>query len=246
MKNLKKIFITSSGRSGSKAIAQALNKINHVDSYHGPNVFEMENCLKYQKKMSSAQVKLMLGEKRDPLLAHSYNRNNHYVESSWFLSAILEEIIEKYPDALVVHLVRDGRDFVRSGMNRFWFKPGALSRYNAWTRDRWSPPSECRSRLEKISWLWAEQQRIQRLSMEKIPKKNNGGVIRLEDLISTPHINKFADQIGLPYTDDIILEKTNKSKNPYVIPHWKSWNDEYIDQTKRWLGDELREYDYEW
>jgi hypothetical protein len=242
----KKIFISSSGRSGSNALALAFKKLDGVDSYHGPNVFERENCLKYHGKLSERDISTMLSQKRDGLLLESRNNNHHYIESSWFLSAMLEDIVKKYPDALIVHLVRDGRDFVRSGMNRFWFKPGALSRYNSWTRDRWNPPGDCITRFEKISWLWAEQQRTQRLSMEKIPKKNNGGTIRLEDLIAQKNINWFADRIGLPHSGDIILEKTNKSKNAHVISPWQEWDTEHISQARRWMDAELREYNYEW
>ena len=246
------IFISSSGRSGSTSIVEALSKIENVSAHHGPKNkhFERINCLRYLNRRggsgaSSDQVISKLKKYRDPLIKQVESEGKVYIESSWFISAMLPELVQLYPNAKIVHLVRDGRDFVRSGMNRFWFsgKQSDLKRVGIWTRDKWSPPALCETRFQKICWLWAEQQRVMQAGLKEIPLKNNFGVVRFEDLVSSG-LGEFINKLGIKGGTGITMQTLNRTKKNFIIPHWRDWTAEMKEDARRHMGAELNLFRY--
>tara|TARA_R110002020_G_scaffold50716_9_gene143358 strand:+ start:83498 stop:84268 length:771 start_codon:yes stop_codon:yes gene_type:complete len=256
MQKNRPIFISSSGRSGSTSLVGALSKVKNIDAYHGPGYKELEkvNCLSYLRSrgmsnISEKEIIRMIKRNRDSMIQKSNLSGCTYVESSWFISALLPEIIKAYPDAIVIHLVRDGRDFVRSGMNRFWFSgnPKNLKRINAWTRDRWTPVSGCKTRFQKICWLWAEQQRVMKNGLGKIPNKNNFGTVKFEDLIAGD-IRWFLKKVRINASNNIkvSMEKLNKTSGKFVIDKWGNWSAGEKNDAKVWMGKELKYFGYKW
>ena len=254
MKKNSPIFISSSGRSGSTSIVEALSKIENVSAHHGPKNkhFERINCLRYLEKrgepgVDSDQVIAKLKKYRDPLIRQVASEGQVYIESSWFISAILPELVQLYPDAKIIHLVRDGRDFVRSGMNRFWFsgKKSDLKRVGIWTRDKWGPPASCKTRFQKICWLWAEQQRVMQAGLKRIPSKNNFGVVRFEDLIVNG-LDEFINKLDINGKTGVTMQALNKTKKNFLIPHWREWDPKMAAEAKRHMGAELELFRYRW
>jgi hypothetical protein len=229
----------------SKAIAQ----VPGIKSVHGPRPqLDKENCLKYHGQLENPVEAV---RKRRAKIVNSAATNNlHYVENSWFMSALAEEFVELFPECKIVHLIRDGRDFVRSGINRPWFneKHALWKRWQSaigrWNRDKWNPPPECKTVFEKICWLWAEQQRTIEAGMQKIPEKNRGGIVKFEDLIGSK-INWFLETINLKADKDILMKKANASSK-HKISKWTEWDSDFVDGAKKWMGDTLLQYDYQW
>jgi len=229
----------------SKAIAQ----VPGVKSVHGPRPqLDKENCLKYHGQLENSTA--IIKAKRGKIIDSAINNGLHYVENSWFMSALAEEFVELYPECKIVHLIRDGRDFVRSGVNRPWFNENHplwkrwQSAIGRWNRDKWNPPSDCKTAFEKICWLWAEQQRIIELGLSNIPEKNRSGRVYFEDLISGK-INWFLERIGLEANNEIVMKKVNSSRK-HKMQKWPEWDSELIESAKRWMGKTLTKYNYEW
>ena len=184
MNRPKIIFMNSSGRSGTKSFHQAFDSLPNVISYHGarPKV-EKENNLRYKLYKVAEQIDT-LRERRLPLIHDAIVEKKHFVECTWFMTAFTRDLAKLFPSCTIIHLIRDGRDFVRSGWVRPWFVEGNfsyMSSIHSWSRDRFDPPSECQDRFSKICWLWAEQQRIMNYGMKRLKEWNNGGLVRVED-----------------------------------------------------------------
>jgi len=214
------IFISSSGRSGSLAISNTLDTIKGVKAFHSFYGLENYNCTAYLKDIERVKIE------RKKLIEFVHNEGYHFVESTVCIRYHFEDIIKAYPECLIVHLVRDGRDFVRSGFNRDWFR-------------------KKKERFDKICKHWAEGQRQMIEGMKKIPKKNRGGVVKLEDLIKGD-INWFLESIGLESTYKIKMIVSNATKGIFKLPKWDKWSQKLVNEAKIYMGKELEYFGYKW
>lgn len=251
------VFIVNSGRSGSMSLANALGKgIVNCHVYHGPNGpkyrMEKENCLHYHFPFHSHEIQKIISSYRLELVTEATSVDKHYIEVCWYTTAVVKELTEVFPKSKVFHLVRDGRDFVRSGLSRPWFTndPDFQKGPAVYSRDKWNPPKECETRFEKICWLWAEQQRVIKKGLDSASQECNGGVIRFEDLLKEGavvdfiknRLNMTCRESELDFLDLKIMNNTNS----YYIPHWTEWDDILKEKAERWMGDELQLYGYTW
>ena len=113
------IFIVSSGRTGTKAIAQHLSRCYpNVWAAHEPSPswrLRMATTRALCGKASREELRSMLVRLRGDLVGRAAQRI--YVESNPYLSGFVEVLGEVFEDARVVHVVRDPRTYVRSGVN---------------------------------------------------------------------------------------------------------------------------------
>jgi len=206
---MKIIFIASSGRSGSQSLATALGEVFEVQAFHDMHE-ENYICKKYLESLKEVK------KRRLNLITATLDAGYHYVECSVCTRCHLEDLTEDYPDCTIVHLVRDGRDYVRSGMGRPWFK-----------KDK--------NQFSEICKLWALGQR----TISKCPSE----IVRLEDLIKGP-IGWFVEKLGLKY-NEITLPHDHLTKNLW-FPHWTEWDENQVDIAKKWMGEELEKFGYVW
>jgi len=212
------IFITSSGRSGSTALANTLNTIKGVKAFQSPFGQENYSCSIYLKDIKK------VNKDRDELIKSVHNDGYHYIESSVCIRHHIKSVVNNYPKCLIIHLVRDGRDFVRSGFNRTWFK-------------------KSKKRFIRICKHWSDAQCQIIESMKELPTENKGGIVRLEDL-SKNDINWFLNNIGLDSEDRIKMIKTNVTKTQFKLPIWKDWNSQLMNDVKKYMGKELEYFKY--
>ncbi len=216
---MKIIFITSSGRSGSKSIALALDRVKSVKSFHSPFKLENYNCHNYLDNIKDMKLR------RARLIKSVRKEGYDYVESANCIRHHLVDLVEDYPDCLIVHLVRDGRDYVRSGFNRPWFQ-------------------RQHDRFAKICGLWATGQRMTIDSFKKIPEKNRGGVVRLEDL-RKGDMRWFIRSLGLRSQAYIKLPAAHVAKT-YNMPPWTEWDKKTVREANAIMGVELKHFGYKW
>lgn len=244
MKNKNIIFFISSGRSGSLSLKNSFNSINGFKAFHKENQLEKENCLNYHKKINN--VNKLIYDKRFSIIENVCNKDINYIECSWYMCTFIHELVNNFPECKIFHLVRNGRNFVKSGMSRSWFKGKDTKYYksiNSWSRDRWNPPKECKNRFEKICWLWNEQQKIIYISMKNIPDINNYGIIKFEDLVREGSINFILDKLNMKIKRLIKYKKSNHTKKQTKI----NYNSiQYKKSADKWMGEMMRTlyYDY--
>ncbi len=184
-----------------------------------------------------------------------------YVESSNYASHLIDELYRIF-DAKFVHLYRDGRDFVRSGLERNWYLPLPLrSRIKTWIRRRYLidigksavdyqllPPIELKTRFEKIAWLWSEINKVILNSFSSIPMDRKFS-LRLENF-NIESLTELHNFIGINIHQELLnkmLEiansKPNKSKKN-TIPHHSNWSDYEKQRFNAIAGDMMRTLGY--
>ena len=159
------VFALSTGRAGTRTLAVLLSSSTDTLSYHEPkpllyglsqlsylynNKSFSQSCFDFKKEA------FLLARKS--LLDCALSCRKGYVETSpqaTFLAPIIHSVI---PEAKFVHIIRDPRDFIRSGMRRRWYIEHPMDetrirpRYDSKLNDEWLNWSPFR----KIIWLWQE------------------------------------------------------------------------------------------
>src|SRR5438477_7493912 len=111
------VFIVSSGRTGTKAIAQHLsNCYPDIWARHEPAPswrLRMGTTRELCGRASREELVGMLVKLRRKMVEEA--REGIYVESNPYLSGFIGVLGEVFEDARVVHVVRDARTYVRSG-----------------------------------------------------------------------------------------------------------------------------------
>ena len=119
MINKKVIFILGSGRCGTFSFYKTLSKLNNIEAHHE---FFFEPTLKiaalYQmKKISKNTVKNFL--KKNHYFSIINSEKKIWVNACNALPWISDVLIEMFPDAKFIHLIRDGKKVVSSFYNKF-------------------------------------------------------------------------------------------------------------------------------
>lgn len=158
------IFTLSTGRVGTKTLAALLSMAPNLFAYHEPNpLLYGLSKLAYEYNDASNVLGLdilkeafLVGRKLKFDLALACNRG--YVETSPQGTFLAGAIREAVPNVKFIHLVRDPRDVVRSGMRRKWYfnHPFDSTRIVPTVGSRYAPKWESFSAFEKNLWLWTE------------------------------------------------------------------------------------------
>ena len=255
------IFIVSTGRAGSKMIAKTLAKHPAALALHEPLPnLNMEAFAHWKSSHTTQEIKKRVSSKRRDLLNKVEGNGLIYIESSHYCSHLILILNDLY-GAKFMYLYRDGRDFVRSGLEREgWYPENIFSSHlqgkkkilqafkrkvrrrflkqvgYTWEDHRLLPPDKYRSRVEKISWLWVEINTVIQNSLSKLPADKHIS-IRLEDF-NKGGLNKVLSFLELTASDSIKAQmvktseqKPNKTDDRTVLP-FNEWKKR--DKGKFW------------
>lgn len=120
-KDINPKFIISTGRTGTKFLAQFFNSLStDIDARHEPKPL----CRKLGYEFSVGQISLeeaikQFIKKRNALYsAIKHSPSCIYIESNPYLALLIPIIQSVFSNYKIVHIVRDGRDWVRSAISR--------------------------------------------------------------------------------------------------------------------------------
>lgn len=108
----RQLFIVSTGRTGTQFLASFLSEMG-ADARHEPGPFWLRN-------LSNAYVSGHASPERARRLLLKTRRNLNaplYVEASCLVYGLVGPILDVFPDAKVIQVVRDPRTYVRSAMD---------------------------------------------------------------------------------------------------------------------------------
>lgn len=179
------LFVLSTGRAGSRSIANVLSQHPELVCTHEPLPRLIEETWAYRRGLlSAAELGAMLAESRPSSLD-----GRRYCESANRLSLAVPVLAETFPDAQFLWLMRDGRDVVSSGMQRGWFDADVV-KDTPWERHRmrgdllgevdddeweaWTP-------FRRVSWLWRRTNEMIGTDLDALDDSRSMQ-IRLEDL----------------------------------------------------------------
>ncbi len=113
------VFVVSTGRSGSKAIASLLNQHSEVHAIHDSYLqFGRYSIDKLYGRVESNELRQTLHDTYDGL---SYINKPNHVQSDQKLGALISELDQIFPKAKFVWLIRNLEDFANSAYPRGWF-----------------------------------------------------------------------------------------------------------------------------
>jgi hypothetical protein len=223
-------FVLSSGRSGSKTIATALDQFaNCVCLHHPKPELVLEATEAFCGDIPLEDVERMLRDTRRPTVD-----GNIYGEVNLQLTLLVPSLRRLYPDAKYVWLLRDGRDAVASMYYRGWYDPDESRVPEVWHKGRlagdrtgdFSPAEWQRlTRFEKCCWIWKKynliiEQHVAEMSPDRWRK------VYLESLKSS--LDELSAFLGLEKPATVLVEKTNVAMQPVVA--WHDWTSEQRSQ----------------
>ena len=237
-------FILGFGRSGTAFMAHFLNQAEGTFVYHEPVLEDFYAHAVAHYDQHSAE-RYMLGFRKKEI----FNRTRHiavpgmYGEVTGTLRCHANAIKKTFPGVRLLHLVRDGRDVVRSHTSRRIMtikNPFSLSIHptdsDPW-KDRWSGMD----RFARICWFWQEENRRLRT--------NIGKTVQFEKILSD--YEYFSEQILQPLEINISKElwKSNVStprntSSDFGMPKWDKWTTEQKKTFTDICGSEMSNYDY--
>ena len=231
---MKTIFILSTGRCGSKSIVDTLNQVENVKAFHEPNPSLIEENAKHHFGDFTENPIVLMLKKRKKLIDETHEAGFHYIESSHFLSSFVDPLRKAFPDAFFVHLIRDGRDVVRSAMSRSWYK---------WKDDRtvvygWPAPYYM-SRFEKCCYFWDFQNRMISQSFERLTEDQKM-IIKVEKL----HLDVTFLMNRLDLNPSSIKVEHSHKTPEHTFPHYLDWNDAQRKICHIYMGNTLKKFGY--
>ena len=251
-KNINKYFIISTGRTGTKFLAKFFNEIGKSIAVHEPNPDFLKLAINYaQKKVNKEKTKEKLDLYRRPL-ARKIKRSpfNTYIESNNRLFSLIEPLTDVFENFKIIHIVRDGRDYVRSGMSRDWYTPNddeLRLKSSMFPDDPYFNVWNKMNRFEKICWRW---QKKDNFIYEDLKTVENSIRIKFRDIFNSKDHNglfKIADYIGISKTetskmiDEMINKKVNNNKQ-YEIPRWPEWSKNKRKKFNQIAGKHMNKY----
>lgn len=194
------LFVLSTGRSGSRTISNVLSQSPDMVCTHEPLPRLIEECARYRYGELEAETLADLLQESRP----SQIDGRRYGESANRLSPAAPVLAATFPEAQFIWLIRDGREFVASGMQRGWYADAKDTPWERWrlrgdrlgeiADDEWSAWSP----FEKVCWLWRRTNEMIRDDLEALGPERFRRV-RLEDL--EDQIDDVAEFLGIRRVD---------------------------------------------
>ena len=241
----KKIFFgLSTFRSGSTFLADLLaNEVNNAQIEHEPNVNDYWSYAKILKGKKHAFQYVYQYRKQDIVQRSRYNDITIYGELNPFLVLHVNALKEEIPEAVLFHLVRDGRDVVRSLMARevLGDKDPLAKIITPPADDLYYEKWHTMTRFEKVCWKWQHENKTLRatinhsIQFERLVKDYDYFKKEILNLLNI-HITKEKWQYH--------INQPKHASPRHRIPHWSEWDKQLIHQFEEICGEEMEANGY--
>jgi len=248
-------FIISTGRTGTKFLAKLFDQYDDIFSIHEPDPDFLELGIGYAKgKYSFKTSKREINMNRRALCKKvKREKCSTYIESNNRLFSLIDVLIEEFANPKILHIVRDGREYVRSGMSRsyggYYSKEDPFPRIKAnyFPEDPYYEKWEDMSQFEKICWLW---QKKDGYILNDVENYDNTITVKFEDVFKqkgSPGLRKIANFLDFDENElkskfaDMESNRINKTKE-YKIPKWEEWNKNMIKSFDEIAGEHMKNY----
>jgi hypothetical protein len=248
-------FVLSTGRVGTKTLAALASLSTRIDAYHepSPKLYGL-SALSYRCHGNAVNDEIFaeafLTARRERF-HYALSFDKRYVETSPQVTFLAPAIRIAIPHARFIHVVRDPKNFVRSGMRRGWYcnnpmdnirlKPTSQSEdHRSW--QQWDA-------VEKLCWLWKETNVWIDRFMQSLPEGRKL-FFRSEKIFlqEKEEINKFFDFLNVQKPRNksikkILSRRLNAQKTGY-FQEISNWSDELNAKFNRIAGKSAKEFGY--
>ena len=224
MYNSHPVFVLTTGRSGSNYIVNLLNNAfpDQVEAYHEPYpVLEYFPNYFYQNQDKVSELKNIFNTARMELVLKSFIKEKIYIESNQCLVFLSDIILDLFPNAKFIHLIRNPIDFTISAVKKGWYKNDSIwenGRIRHKDEDIWIK----KTHIEKLAWYWNEtNQHIENFKLKVDPE--NMLTLKLEKLTTEKDtLQKFINFCGIESTmhnpENINAIQTKKVNELHIHP----------------------------
>ena len=249
------VFFLSTGRCGTKWFSSLIQKDRSCKVLHAPiPTLAYQGKMVYEQSITgvSASHKSLIQEiylgARESYLRYSYKCDKKLIETNNYITFFAPYVFDLFPDAKFVHLYRHPGEFVRSGINRFYYtntKNDDTKRIVP-LRDpdlgRWKNYSQ----IQKISWLWNETNRYIESFKSELPENQcysfNFNELTVKNVMDLLHF------LGIHISKSTVQKKLNKKVNPNKRkkkePYFQ-WPEDEKEQVKSICGELAKKYGYQ-
>jgi hypothetical protein len=249
-------FVLSTGRTGTKTIAALLGLSKQVFAYHEPKplVYGLSR-LAYENYHEPLAIKVLqeafITARRD-LLDFSLASSKGYVETSPQVTFLARAIAAAIPGALFIHLTRDPRDVIRSGMRRQWYvgNPNDQYRISPKTGTEEFSKWESYSAFQKNIWSWRETNRWIVQFCKQLPARSFL-LLRAEDIFdgNQETLTRLYTFLGLcvpskTRIEDLLRNRLNAQRKG-DFPEPSEWPDTWNQDLRGMAGNTAQELGYE-
>ena len=236
-------FILGFGRSGTAFMANLLNQAQGAYVFHEPTFEDFFAHRNAHYSQSSAR-RYMLGFRKKEIYLRMQNiPSGIYGEVNGNLRCHAQAIRETFSGEPVIHLVRDGRDVIRSHMSRrtmTYKNPFSMSIHPT-EMDPWKAKWNEMDRFSRICWYWQEENARLRKAV--------GKTVQFEKIVSS--YDYFYAEILEPC--NISVDKENwvstigsprNITEKFQMPKWDGWTPQQKKTFIDICGDEMEECGY--
>jgi len=264
-------FIVSTGRTGTQKLASIISEAcERVDARHEPfpDLFDLgTDYARGRIPMGRALGDFRAARDRICREVHTAGCD-YYIESNNNLGLIIPLIKGSFQERRIIHVVRDGRDFVRSAYSKTVpsaSRPGAEAlvlsdedpRRRLQAPDFADDPYRSRwprmSRFERLCWLWVK---LDGMIYRAIADDPRAVTVKFEDIFDEGSGYKglwdIFEFLGLrsrmtvapDRVHELMSVKENQTQR-HLIPRWPEWTAEQTEQFKRIAGEHMDTHGYE-
>ena len=242
-------FVLSTGRSGTQTLAQLLKMAGNAKVWHHPQPYMIQETLEAYWDTIDRRSTFWAG--RGQIIRSAWDQGLIHGETDHNMTPFCDVIARDIPNSRFVVLVRDPREFVRSGMRRGYYRGTG-----EWEDGRLRPHPDDpilddwldMPQFEQVCWLWAETYRhIERIGAQI--GEDRVLILRFEDLVAGPDATEqLFEFVGLDgydesYVRQVLGQKLNAQRGG-EFPHPSEWSDELHQRCWAILGDVAETYGY--
>ncbi len=220
------IFVVGSGRCGTRTIFKLLSGIPTIEIHHEYVCTHVQPlaAMYFMNKISKEEVKRELMKLHGSAIF--YSRDEYWVDCSNKLSWIIQPLLELFPKAKFVHLVRDGRKVANSFFHKLpdeMYDQDSVGVLTEWLKNKngtpmpppekkywWNIPQPGQpfaeefphfDQFQRACYQWVEANRVIIESLQSIPEEQKL-FVRLEELTKNRQILKqFLAFFGVEYEE---------------------------------------------
>jgi len=237
-------FIVSTGRTGTKWLARILNSEKaHV--LHEPVPFEgLAHIAACKNKRNAYDYVKNFRIKEIYLRNKNINEIDIFGEVNGNLRRHIAPLSKLLPNITIIHLIRNGKNVIRSVMNRNTFTDKKSIYF------KFIPPEARRKKLnwkhidnfEKMCWIWRWE--------NEYMDAGTDNHVKFEDITSSYQIFKkqLTEKIGVDISENVWKEQINLpiNKNEKCnFPSYEYWTKSEKNKFQKICGKMMDKYGYE-
>ncbi|HIN83361.1 MAG TPA: hypothetical protein EYM90_00510, partial [Phycisphaerales bacterium] len=230
----KKIFVMSPARSGSKWLANYIDKATSAVGLHEWTLNHVRDGDEFPlDNRTTREFVSLLGDASEitsrlrAARAHHTLLKQDVVECNVYVEAVAEMVQAIIPDAEIVHLKREPTDIVRSILNRGWYEVTQDHKHRSDGSKKWNSSNQ----LERAC-------RYVRSANENIAAITDNEITFNKMVSDADYLPEELFKLGIVVhpllARELFNETVNKNKNE-PIPSFDEWNEEDQEFTKNIL-----------